>query len=529
MKKTIVLFAVLAALSFSAAAQNLNPEVRVTNDYMISQGEVSKLDLPMAVPDSLTHFDYHFDYSVSDSPYKGAYEFSPYAVTITPAFRPYDGRKLFLKAGAGFVFKPELDFVWAPLDTKKASLNVFASADGYWGNYRRIGLTSYESEAGEYTPGYDFAATAGLDGRFSLGGSDLRVQLGYDGFYNAHEAVAGGAYHSPWLQARFGSEAGRWMAYDLVLTGRYISDMTEGPDPLNAFELGFIARTAPGIKGWPVTPLLDLDVAANSWYTAVSIKPHATVNLGGFDIDAGVSVGYAGRFTIHPDVTVKYKIPAAGLELFAGAVGKDHHMQYSDYKSRYHFYSTQYGDPSTIRETADFFLGVSGHAGTSFQYKLDGGLRMLENAPFWAMEGGAGETLFFQPCNLWHASLKLSWSSENFAAEGKADFTKPLRELDPGVFAPSMLTGGVEFGYNWLKRIYAGMSASGALRRTAVYNGAEKHIPGYVDLGVRGEYKFSRKLSFWLKGSNLLAQDIRISPMVSECAPAVVAGVILNF
>ena len=118
MKRSIIIL-VSTLFSFGLAAQNLNPEVQVTNEYQTRIDDVTKQGPRMRIPDSLLRFDYHFDYSVFDSPYKGSYEFSPYSVTITPDPKVYDGRKLYLRGGLGYVLKPELDVVWAAVDQKR--------------------------------------------------------------------------------------------------------------------------------------------------------------------------------------------------------------------------------------------------------------------------------------------------------------------------------------------------------------------------------------------------------------------------
>ena len=69
MKKHIIILAAVL-LPLGLGGQNLNPEVQVTNEYQTRMGDASKQGPAMRIPDSLLRFDYHFDYSVFDSPYK---------------------------------------------------------------------------------------------------------------------------------------------------------------------------------------------------------------------------------------------------------------------------------------------------------------------------------------------------------------------------------------------------------------------------------------------------------------------------
>ena len=95
--KKLLSISVFVALAVSAAAQGVNSTVSVTNDYRSHAADVNKQTMEMLVPDSLLHFDYKFDYSVFESPYKGAYEFSPYSIKVTPEASGYNARKLYEK------------------------------------------------------------------------------------------------------------------------------------------------------------------------------------------------------------------------------------------------------------------------------------------------------------------------------------------------------------------------------------------------------------------------------------------------
>ena len=73
MRKYITSAAAFLIAVFSANAQNINAQVQVTNSYSSSVGDFAKQNVPVNVPDSALKFDYDFDYSVFDSPYRGAY------------------------------------------------------------------------------------------------------------------------------------------------------------------------------------------------------------------------------------------------------------------------------------------------------------------------------------------------------------------------------------------------------------------------------------------------------------------------
>ena len=525
-KHVIFLAAVLFPLGL--AAQNLNPEVHVTNEYQTRMGDAAKQGPSMKVPDSLFRFDYHFDYSVFDSPYKGAYEFSPYSVTITPDSRPYDGRKLYLRGGLGYTFKPELDFVWAAVDKKKSAVNVFASGNGFYGNYRHIVPTSFQLAKNTFDKGWDFGTSIGADARFNVKDFVIRAEAGYDGVYTGHDIYHRDNCHAPYVSARLAY--GKADAYMLSVGAQYrhVYDWLNGQDPVRDNEVKVDATLTPFIFD-----KYHLSVDANwmytSFYSEFVLHPHALLRMGKLDLDAGARIGwFTGQVTAHPAINATFHLLKDYLDIYAGADGQDHMMTYWDYKSRAHRYYVSYGAPRPIREVADLFLGFRGHADFGLQYDLKGGYRFMKDAPFWAISKTGHEALFFQDCNILHVDALVSWASERFNLDGGLHYVNIPGGVEEGVFAPSAVTGTLKGTYNWNKRIYAGLSVDMGSARKATLGITNPKIPGYVNVGLFGEYKWSSKLSFWLKGDNLLNHDIRISPLISECGPSVIVGASLS-
>lgn len=530
--KKIIILAVPALFSLGLHAQNLNPEVHVTNEYQTRLDDVSKQGTTLSVPDSLLKFDYHFDYSVFDSPYKGAYEFSPYSVTITPDPRKYDGRKLYLSAGAGYTLRPELDVVWAAVDQKRFALNVFGSAKGFLGNYYHILNKSFELTRDTQYPGYDFGTAAGLDARFSLGRVGFHAEAGYDGVYTRHQVYHTDNCHAPYAQLRFGYDSREVFAFGGGVRYRYVYDWLNGSTPVYDHEvLADITVSAHPSSEYRINT--DFTLAANGFYTAGNVHPHLIFQLGAFDIDAGFRAGWVpGKFSMSPDIKASMHLFNDYLKVYAGAQGQDHYKMYWEYKNYAHHYYINYCEPRPVREIADLYLGVDGHADVGLQYDVKAGYRFLQDAPFWAVDDRGFETLAFQECGMFHADIAVSWASERFNLDGGVHLVKVTDGVPARVFEPSLVTGTLKGTYNWMKRIYAGLSVDMATNREALVDlegvNMTRIIPGYVNLGLWGEYRLNRRLSFWLKGYNLLGQEIRISPIYSEVGRSVTVGVTFN-
>ena len=511
----------------SLYAQNINPEVQVTNEYQTRLNDVSKQGPAMVIPDSLLRFDYHFDYSVFDSPYKGAYEFSPYSVTITPDPKPYDGRKLYVSGGAGYTLRPELDVVWAAVDSKRFALNVFGSAKGFMGNYRDVVPFSFDLRKDNLYQGWDFRTAVGLDSRFRLGKVGFHAELGYDGVYTGHEVYHRDNCHAPYAQLSFGYDTENVFSFAGAAEYRYVYDWLNGLEPVHDHEV----QAALNISARPRDDYrinTDINFVTNNYYTAGHIRPHAIFQLGVFDIDAGMRLGWVGdKFSAHPDITAKVHLLKDYLQIYAGAQGQDHYTMYWQYKNNAHHYYINYAAPRPVIEVADLYLGVDGHTDFGFQYDVKAGYRFLQDAPFWSIDDRGLECLTFHECGMFHADLALSWASERFNLDGNVHLVKIPEGVPADVFEPALVRGTLKGGYNWKKRIYAGLSVDMSTDSKAVsgsVNPIYPIIPGYVNVGVWGEYRLSKRLSFWLKGYNLLNHEVRVSPLYSEAGPSVIVG-----
>lgn len=527
MKRITILLAA-ALVPMGVYAQNLNPEVQVTNEYQTRLNDVSKQGPSMSVPDSLLRFDYHFDYSVFDSPYKGSYEFSPYSVDLAPSASLYDGRKFYLRGGAGYVLKPELETVWSVLDRKKAAVNVFASGKGFYGDYLRITPGTLDADRSQFDRGYDFGAKAGVDSRFNIGSVQLRAEIGCEGIFTGHQLYHSGLGYAPYASVRAAYCKPGSFNYGVGVRYRYVDDKHDGLMPVYDHDFRIDANFSPHLSG-NYRVGMDVLVATNRFYTAADVHPSAAFSFGVFDIDAGFRLGwFVDRLTISPAVNMNVHLFKDFVNLYLFADGRNHMPSYWDYKSYSHRFHTSYAQPMPVREIADLGGGLKGYAPFGLQYDIKAGYRFVENSPFWAVSASGTEAILYQDCSLFHADLKLAWVSERVNFDGSLHYQYLPDGVGERIFNPAEVYGEIKGGYNWMKRIYAGLAVSGSTFRQAVVGTKAATIPGYVNLGVWGEYKFNNKISAWLQGSNLLNQEIRISPVYCEYGPSVTAGVTIS-
>lgn len=503
-----------------------------------------KGNLPMNVPDSLLHFDYQFDYSVFESPYKGAYEFSPYFVKINPTKSVYDGKKLFLRAGAGFSFHPELDFYWTPLRNDRLSVSVYNTGRGYKGKY------TYAPDGTEYSA-HDISDELGLDARWVNDRSYITLQGGWDGIFSRTLDWMWGksAYNS--LFAGLGVKARNdnpsFFYYDFNIRYRFAGDRFEGVGNLNENNIVLSGSVGPVIKR-QFRFLVDFNVnfdkivderglvfgesegVTGSTTGGVGFlasgTPHLKFTFGPVNLDAGVRLDFSKaastKFSLSPVVTASVNLAKDQLKLYAGFVGGQNLYTYSDLKQMNHFHFRPQELPEVSRTQYDAFLGFKGTVGQNFDYDVKGGYKAVENAPVAYM------TYVFADVTKIYFDAAFGWHSDNLDVDANLYFT-PKFTIEEGSYGLSspVLQGDVRAVYNWNKRIYAGVWMQIMTDRKS-YDPAFSKIKGFFSPGLYAEYKLNGMLGVWAQAGNLLGQAVYTTPGFVVKGPYFTVGVSCN-
>ncbi len=478
----------LALLPFAASGQNLDPTVEVSRTYEGKLMEVHKPQLRMEVPDSVLNFDLEFDYSVTDKPYKGSYEFSPYTVEMKPSPAVRDHRTLYLKAGAGYQLHPTLDLVWSPEFKKPFRMNVYAFNRSFVGNYwniaetdvtgsevvlDRVGNTSGKDIAWY---GYDFQSRAGVDGRYDWEKALFKFDVFYDGIhqkdgqampykrsYNAFEAkmglaskkASGGFLYSAGASYRYGTDAlsgelpeiyglksqefdfDAELGYALLRSGRLLFDM--------GFEW---ASASDGdsrqIGGNIIIPGrlhgADLDLA-----------PHYMMKKGRWLLDLGVrfSLTYSSSkytdvqgfegYLLYPDVRIEYSAIRDALKLYVDVAGDSRLNAYSDVlgfnRRANQLYAKAGQDLMDVTvERLNACVGFEGRIGPRFAYNLRGGYADYADALLdgVVMSSEDAETerwilpmIGYSSYKKAYAALDWTLAAENIKMDGSVEYAHP--------------------------------------------------------------------------------------------------------
>lgn len=576
MKKIYLISLAASLLPAAASAQNLNPTVSVSRAYEGKLMEVHKPMQKMFVPDSLMRFDLDFDYSVFDNPYKGSYEFKPYALEMKPEASEYAGRKLYLKAGAGYNLRPSVDFVWEPaLKKDRLKLDVFASHHSYMGKYALIypdGGMKFRA-TGDKNVGYDMYTNVGVNGQADMAKAVLAFGADWLGIhtkdywsylaagYNAAEAFFRIKSVEPEINALY---------YDVALKYSYASQGFGGDEINGSSSMGINDIEFNTVLG-PVINRRHRIVAdfgmAGTWYGGflgtnvgtAHITPKYMFSNDRWNISAGPKISFnisdrdgetalntnKGIF-LYPDVYVGFEAVRDYMNLYFKAEGGDYRNPYKDLKEKFHFLLPYAGMSNNSVMQADFALGFGGNVRSRFRYDVSAGFRSYEAMPFdvagaFVLNGVTAIStgwVYLDGTSV-YSDIRLGWESRDFLLDSKFSIESVKLNDSKNVeyynFEPSLLSGYVSGVYNWKKRIFAGVSAEFATKRDGWFIKQSKSvsvdsavIPAWVNLGLYGEYAFTKKLSFWLRGENLLNMEIQRTPFYSEGGIGFTAGICLN-
>lgn len=536
MKKSVCILA-FAIACISAGAQGVHSTVEVTNDYQSHVADAGKQTMDMLVPDSLLHFEYKFDYSVFESPYRGAYEFSPYSVKVSPQSAAVKPNRLFFRAGAGYALQPVLDFVWAPDAGDKCAVSIFNTGRGFYGNY--AGKDS--SFDGYDFTGYDASDTFGAEARWVLDNAEVKARATYD-FIGAgdKDKLLNSMTHAVHGGVGVASVGNVPVAYAVNVRASYLKG-TEHPEyDCSEWSAGVDGSVGMGRGAGRIGLDFLASYYSNNGFGTMRtgeenlsvphfmLTPRYEFTYGVFNINAGARFDYAGKFGIAPDVRANVGLFGDDITVYAGVTGGRTVTDYFTLKQNYHRARMTDAVPGVTSELFHVYAGFDGHYGSPFRYALRLGWRKFDDAPL--------ETLYGYTMASFarvYAKVNLSWVDERVEADANVGFSSILRNASEGIFfyRDPAVTGSANFTYNWNKRIYAGIWGEGRTSRESTCpDGSEfkDELPGYFNLGVRVELKPTYKWGVWAEAGNLLGMEMWHNPVCAQKGRIFTAGITLT-
>ena len=538
----------LLALSLGAAAQNLNPTVEVTNTYKREASGIDKPDQLLPLPDSVTRFNYDFDYTVRNTPYRGSYEFKPYNVQLKPVARPVTESVLFAKFGAGIGFHPEAQVAWTPVATSKMHLNVYGNYNAYMGKYRDIqydAATNYFTDSGAVTGSWkDRVATAGADFRLDWDGGTLLTDVCYIGTASSDDwadVVNNGVNAEAGVTGTIGqsfryfvTEHFNYTANPALNQLHSITDVTLGlPIHTSFASLGLHSQ------------ILNHDGATKGFAGSFAVTPACALVYGNLNVSAGIKIAFIVRDddtfcpykggVLFPEIKVTYAAIEDALVLQSAISGGNNINAYEELLSRNHFMGGFAYTPDISVERINIMLGARGNIRERLHYNLKAGFRRFENAASWGYStAGAGYTPlvgYMSPLNTFYAGTEIGWKSDHLDIDGNVryqyTFTPSIQNaIQANLFSPPAFSASVRAAY----LLYGGRLVPAITLDTMTERvSANAKLPGYVDLGFDANFKINRFWGAFLKVGNLLNQSVQRIPFHAEKGVYFTLGASLNF
>jgi len=556
----------LSALVFSLelSGQNLNPTVQVTNTYEGKQLDMDKQGVRMAVPDSLLKFDWNFNYSVFDNPYKGAYEFSPYVIEMRPSPSPYNGRKLLVKLGAGYSLHPEALVVFNPELKGRWKLSLSDEFKSYFGKYGRMAPISQPSLSDgtydSYRIGYedmyegnDMSNRFGTNLRYDGNRLAMTVAGNFDYIRTKEDIFDGNNAFGGDFSVRLKSTGPSTFSYDVSVNYDGISNRAAldgnkfeylennfGGDLALGIRLG--VKSSLKVKGSFDYMMFSADYGERN-LPFLDVSSYYEFKPGKFSMAAGVR--YASTFSdpvrrLFPILNFSYEAIKDALVVFVGVDGSKTINSYASYLYQNHHFDIRFSDKyidrfsTPVTKPFDAFLGVKGRLMSNLHYDVKAGYNKYIGSilPGFIKENGEIILDFdYLDYNQYYAEVNAAWQSDHFDASVRFRYQKSIPLIDTYAITSPRLTGNFNLTYNLKRRLFVGVNAEWRSLQflPAVHEGSGNDpfyvlVPGWFDLGASAQFKINRNICVWLNGSNLLNQCVMRNIMYYESGPYFVAG-----
>lgn len=273
-------------------------------------------------------------------------------------------------------------------------------------------------------------------------------------------------------------------------------------------------------------------------FTNVGFKPSFQLNKEDLSVNVGVGLFYSmasqsgeNKFFVYPNITASYKVVGDLMIAYAGAEGGLKQNSYKDLVEENFFVSPTLGIAPTDQKF-DIYVGLKGKLANSIGYNIRGSYLNEDNKALFKnnvydydnanLEGYA----FGNSFNVVYDNIK----TVSFFGELKADFSKNVSFGINGTFS-SYATGsqkeawnlpGLKLGstidFTITPKWYAGAHVFFVGERkdqfeTLSFDPAIQTVlkditlDSYFDLNAHIGFKYSDRLTFFLKGNNLASQN----------------------
>jgi len=272
-------------------------------------------------------------------------------------------------------------------------------------------------------------------------------------------------------------------------------------------------------------------------YTNVGFQPSIKIDKDDLTINAGVGFFYSAaqesgksKFFFYPQVTGSYKIVRDLMIFYAGLEGTLQQNSYHDFVQENFFVSPTLAASPTDQKY-DIYVGLKGKLASSVSYNIRGSYKKEEGKALFKsniydhFNANTDGYIFGNSFDVAYDNVK----TLSFFGELKADFSKNISFGINGTFS-SFSTDAEKEAWNLpaiklattldvtiTPKWYAGTSLFFVGERKDIFRQATVTLPfppdenitlkSYFDLNAHVGFKYSERLTFFLKGNNLANQD----------------------
>jgi outer membrane receptor protein involved in Fe transport len=271
-------------------------------------------------------------------------------------------------------------------------------------------------------------------------------------------------------------------------------------------------------------------------FTNIGFQPSIKINKGDLSMNVGAAFFYSAaqeagesKFFIYPQVTGSYKVVGDLMIFYAGLEGTLQQNSYHDFVQQNFFVSPTLGVAPTDQKY-DVYAGLKGKLASNISYNIRGSYKNEEGKALFKSNGyddsnaNTDGFAFGNSFDVVYDNVK----TVSFFGELKADFSKNISFGINGTFS-SFSTDAEKEAWNLpaiqlattldvtiTPKWYAGTSLFFVGERKDQFITSSLVTPfpienitlkSYFDLNAHVGYKFSERMTFFLKGNNLANQE----------------------
>ena len=282
---------------------------------------------------------------------------------------------------------------------------------------------------------------------------------------------------------------------------------------------------------------LDKTASIKYGFTNVGFQPSIKIDKDDLTINAGVGLFYSAaqeygesKFFVYPQVTGSYKIVGDLMILYAGLEGTLLQNSYHDFVQENFFVSPTLAVAPTDQKF-DIYAGLKGKLASSISYNIRGsyknedGKALFRSNIYNLSNANTDGYTYSNSFDVVYDKVK----TVSFFGELKADFSKNVAFGINGTFSSFSTDAEKEawnlpaiklattLDVNITPKWYAGTSLFFVGERKDIFEQSAVTLPlpddvnitlkSFFDLNAHFGYKYSDRLTFFLKGNNLANQD----------------------